>query len=66
MANHFIDYVYCHPGYYGLSKFDLTWLRRKMKPGDSYGSIPEHKQEIIISKRNSTNFPLVPGEEIRC
>jgi CPA1 family monovalent cation:H+ antiporter len=34
-----------------LQGLTLPWLIRKVKPGDNYITIPEHKQEIIIQKK---------------
>jgi monovalent cation/hydrogen antiporter len=34
-----------------LQGLTLPWLIRKVKPGDKYITIPEHKQEIIIQKK---------------
>jgi monovalent cation/hydrogen antiporter len=34
-----------------LQGLTLPWLIRKVKPGDKYTTIPEHKQEIIIQKK---------------
>ncbi|MEN3333669.1 MAG: monovalent cation/hydrogen antiporter [Blastocatellia bacterium] len=34
-----------------LQGLTLPWLIRKVKPGDNYTTIPEHKQEIIIQKK---------------
>lgn len=34
-----------------LQGLTLPWVIRKVRPGDKYATIPEHKQEIIIQKK---------------